>query len=142
MTSTDSSPDSWTTAAPSAVAAAAASAGVSSTSTATFFARVPTTTPEALRAATLRLKPDDLSMIEKVGTAVIAELDGPGRIHRRTLSRLKRLDQALRQWNTTPQRAAVVQKFRSAVAQACAKSPGDLAGESGCRGFGAPLAAT
>ena len=89
----------------------------------------------------LRLAPDDAATIEKVGTAVIAELDGPGRIHRRTLSRLNRLDQSLRKWNTTPQRAAVVQKFRSGVAQACAKSPGDVASESGCRGFGAPVAA-
>jgi len=90
----------------------------------------------------LRLAPDDVATIEKVGTTVIAELDGPGRIHRRTLSRLNRLDAALRKWNNTPQRAAVVQKFRSGVAQACAKSPGDLASESGCRGFGMQVAAS
>jgi len=72
--------------------------------------------------------------------AVIAELDGPGRIHRRTLSRLNRLDEALRKWNTTPQRAAVVQKFRTGVAQACAKSPG--VNDSGCRNFGTQVAAT
>jgi thiol-disulfide isomerase/thioredoxin len=89
----------------------------------------------------LRMAPEDLATIEKVGTMVIAELDGPGRIHRRTLSRLNRLDQALRKWNTTPQRAAVVQKLRSGVAQACAKSPGDMASEGGCRGFGAQAAA-
>ncbi len=89
----------------------------------------------------LRLAPDDLATIEKVGTAVIAELDGPNRIHRRTLSRLSRLDKALRTWNTTPQRAAVVTKFRSGVAQACAKSTGDVATDAGCRGFGATVAA-
>ena len=33
----------------------------------------------------LRLTPDDLATIEKVGLQVIAELDGPNRIHRRTL---------------------------------------------------------
>jgi len=69
-----------------------------------------------------------------VGLAVIGELDGPNRVHRRTLSRLTRLDRALREWNTTPQRAAVIVKFRTQVAQACAKSPGDV--QSGCRGFG------
>lgn len=90
----------------------------------------------------LRLAPDDAATIEKVGLEVIRELDGPNRIHRRTLSRLERLDKALRQWNTTPQRAAVVAKFRTQVAQACAKSPGDLKSESGCRGFGAPVAAS
>ena len=89
----------------------------------------------------LRLAPDDLATIEKVGTAVIAELDGPNRIHRRTLSRLTRLDQALRTWNTTSQRAAVVTKFRTGVTQACAKSAGDVATEAGCRGFGATVAA-
>ena len=68
---------------------------------------------------------------------MIGELDGPNRMHRRTLSRLNRLDKALREWNTTPPRAAVVAKFRARVAQACAKSPGDAAVESGCRGFGA-----
>ena len=89
----------------------------------------------------LRLAPDDVATIEKVGIAVLAELDGPNRIHRRTLSRLTRLDKSLRQWNTTPQRAAVVGKFRTRVEQACAKSPGDLATEQGCSGFGGAVAA-
>jgi thiol-disulfide isomerase/thioredoxin len=88
----------------------------------------------------LRLAPDDSATIEKVGTSVIAELDGPNRIHRRTLARLTRLDAALRKWNTTPQRATVVRKFQQRVAQACAKSPGDLATEAGCRGFGGTVA--
>jgi thiol-disulfide isomerase/thioredoxin len=90
----------------------------------------------------LRLAPDDAATIEKVGLEVIRELDGPNRIHRRTLSRLDRLDQALRKWSTTPQRAAVVAKFRTQVAQACAKSPGDLKSESGCRSFGSTVAAS
>ena len=89
----------------------------------------------------LRLAPDGIATIEKVGMSVIAELDGPNRIHRRTLARLARLDTALRKWNTTPQRAAVVRKFQERVAQACAKSPGNLATEAGCRGFGGTVAA-
>ena len=89
----------------------------------------------------LRLAPDDVATIEKVGIAVLAELDGPNRIHRRTLSRLTRFDKSLRQWNTTSQRAAVVGKFRTRVEQACAKSPGDLATEQGCSGFGGAVAA-
>jgi protein disulfide-isomerase len=89
----------------------------------------------------LRLAPDNVATIEKVGLAVLAELDGPNRIHRRTLSRLTRLDKSLRQWNTTSQRAAVVGKFRTRVEQACAKSPGDLATEQGCSGFGGAVAA-
>ena len=89
----------------------------------------------------LRLAPDEVATIEKVGMTVIAELDGPNRIHRRTLSRLARLDTSLRKWNTTPQRTAVVEKFKGGVAQACAKSPGDFATEQGCRGFGGTVAA-
>jgi hypothetical protein len=92
-------------------------------------------------AGLLRLAPDDTAKIEKVGSAVLGELDGPNRVHRRTLSRLNRLDKALREWNSTPARAAVVAKFRTRVAQACAKSPGDVAVESGCRGFGTVTAA-
>ncbi len=70
----------------------------------------------------LRLKPDDTATIEKVGTEVIGELDGPNRIHRRTLSRLNKLDATLRGWNTTPARAAVNTKLRSALQTACAHS--------------------
>jgi protein disulfide-isomerase len=90
----------------------------------------------------LRLAPDDTATIEKVGLEVIHELDGPNRIHRRTLSRLDRLDKALRGWNTTPQRAAVVARFRTQVTQACAKSPGDVQTESGCRSFGGAVSAS
>lgn len=89
----------------------------------------------------MRMSPDDTATIEKVGISVIAEIDGPNRIHRRTLSRLSRLDKALREWNTTPARAAVVAKLKSNVAQACAKSPGDGAAEAGCRSFGNTVAA-
>jgi protein disulfide-isomerase len=90
----------------------------------------------------LRLAPDDTATIEKVGLEVIHELDGPNRIHRRTLSRLDRLDKALRGWNTSPQRAAVVARFRTQVTQACAKSPGDVQTESGCRSFGGAVSAS
>jgi len=89
----------------------------------------------------LRMAPDQWDVIERVGQAVLGELDGPNRVHRRTLSRLNRLDKALREWNTTPARAAVVSKFRAHVAQACARSPGDAAVQNGCRSFGAPTSA-
>ncbi len=89
----------------------------------------------------LRLAPDDTATIEKVGASVLGELDGPNRVHRRTLSRLNRLDKALRDWNTTPARAAVVTKFRTRVVQVCSKSPGDATVQSGCRAFGAPVTA-
>jgi hypothetical protein len=94
----------------------------------------------------LRLAPDDTATIEKAGLAVMAELDGPNRIHRRTLSRLSRLDESLRAWNTTPERAAVVAKLKARVAQVCAKSFGnqstDAAGEARCRDFGTVVASS
>jgi thiol-disulfide isomerase/thioredoxin len=90
----------------------------------------------------LRLSPNNTSAIEKVGSAVIAELDGPNRIHRRTLSRLTRLDKSLREWNSTPARAGVIAKLRAQVAQVCAKSQGDVAAEQGCKSFGTAVAST
>ena len=63
----------------------------------------------------LRLTPDDLATIEKVGLKVMAELDGPNRVHRRTLSRLNKLDAKLREWNTSAARNAVAVKLQSRV---------------------------
>jgi thiol-disulfide isomerase/thioredoxin len=83
----------------------------------------------------LRLTPDDLPTIEKVGAQVIGELDGPNRIHRRTLSRLNRLDQKLREWNTTAPRNAVTAKLRTQVANACTRSGDDSVTDAGCRAF-------
>jgi thiol-disulfide isomerase/thioredoxin/uncharacterized protein (UPF0147 family) len=85
----------------------------------------------------LRLTPEDTATIEKVGLAVIGELDGPNRIHRRTLSRLTKLDKELREWNNTPARAAVLAKLRTRVTQACEKSPGDAL--TRCRSFGSAV---
>ena len=68
----------------------------------------------------LRLTPDDLATIEKVGLQVIAELDGPNRVHRRTLSRLNKLDAKLREWNTSAARNAVAVKLQSRVPRAAA----------------------
>jgi thiol-disulfide isomerase/thioredoxin/uncharacterized protein (UPF0147 family) len=85
----------------------------------------------------LRLTPEDTATIEKVGARVIAELDGPNRVHRRTLSRIDRLDKRLREWGNTPERVAVVAKFRNEVLAACAKSPADGA-DAACRDFGTP----
>ncbi|HUQ08783.1 MAG TPA: thioredoxin family protein [Steroidobacteraceae bacterium] len=84
----------------------------------------------------LRLAPEDTATIEKVGSEVLGELDGPNRVHRRTLSRLSRLDAALKEWSTDPKRDAVFAKFRTQVAAACAKSGGEQAAAEGCRKFG------
>ena len=85
----------------------------------------------------LRLTPEDTAAIGKVGTEVLAELDGPNRVHRRTLSRLSRLDASLEKWSTSSERASVFAKFSSQVRAACGKSAGDKAADEGCRNFGA-----
>jgi len=77
----------------------------------------------------LRMKPDDLATIEKVGVQVIAELDGPNRIHRRTLSRLNKLDEKLNEWNTTGARGKVAKDLRASVMRACEKSNGGKGGD-------------
>ena len=76
----------------------------------------------------LRMQPDDLATIEKVGAQVIAELDGPNRIHRRTLSRLNKLDEKLNEWNTSAARAKVASNLRASVVRACEKSNGGTGG--------------
>jgi protein disulfide-isomerase len=83
----------------------------------------------------LRLTPDDLPTIEKVGLQVIGELDGPNRIHRRTLSRLKKLDQKLREWETSGAHKTVSEKLRARVVETCSKSGDDSLPDGGCREF-------
>jgi thiol-disulfide isomerase/thioredoxin len=85
----------------------------------------------------LRLAPDDAATIEKVGLRVIGELDGPNRVHRRTLARIQRLDARLREWSSTPARAAVVRRLRTDLVEACARSPGSPEVGEVCRRFGA-----
>jgi len=50
----------------------------------------------------------------------MGELDGPNRVHRRTLSRLNKLDAKLREWNTSAARNAVAVKLQSRVPRAAA----------------------
>jgi len=88
----------------------------------------------------LRMKPDDLATIEKVGAQVIAELDGPNRIHRRTLSRLNKLDEKLNEWNTSAARGKVATNLRAGVVRACEKSNGGKGGN--CISVASAAAAT
>jgi protein disulfide-isomerase len=83
----------------------------------------------------LRLTPDDLPTIEKVGLQVIGELDGPNRIHRRTLSRLKKLDQKLREWEASGAHKTVSEKLRARVVETCSKSADDSLPDGDCRQF-------
>jgi thiol-disulfide isomerase/thioredoxin len=66
----------------------------------------------------LRLAPDDVATIEAAGNQVIAELDGPNRVHRRTRARLEKLQGELDAWNTSPKHAPVVAKLKSRIVAA------------------------
>ena len=65
----------------------------------------------------IRLNPDDVAVIEHAGLQVLGELPGPDSVHRRTRIRLEKLQSQLQAWNTTPERAAVLAKFDSALAR-------------------------
>jgi thiol-disulfide isomerase/thioredoxin len=63
----------------------------------------------------IRLTPGDVAGIEQAGLKVLGELSGPDSVHRRTRIRLGKLTTQLQQWNTTPERAAVVAKLTTAL---------------------------
>ncbi len=64
----------------------------------------------------LRLQPENVAGIEQAGLKVLGELSGADGIHRRTRIRLDKLQASLQKWNTTPERAAVVEKLNRTLA--------------------------
>jgi thiol-disulfide isomerase/thioredoxin len=85
--------------------------------------------------ALLRLAPRDRDLILKVGTQVIAELDGPERIEARTRGRLEKLDSKLRLWNGDHRHDDDVAALRTAMRGVCAKLPHNDSGLDSCRKF-------
>jgi len=65
----------------------------------------------------VRLRPDDTAAIEEAALQMLGELKGPDDLHRRSRQRLGKLRQQLADWNTTPERAAVVAGFEAALAR-------------------------
>jgi hypothetical protein len=70
-----------------------------------------------------------------VGSAVIAELDGPERIQARTRRRLEKLDEILRKWSDEQHASAELQALHARMSSICAKLSTDDAGLDGCRKF-------
>ncbi|MEO8315148.1 MAG: thioredoxin family protein [Pseudomonadota bacterium] len=64
----------------------------------------------------LRLSPDDVDRISKAGHEVLGELQDQDGAHRRSLTRLKRVDAKLTEWSRThpEQRATVARDLRAA----------------------------
>jgi thiol-disulfide isomerase/thioredoxin len=85
--------------------------------------------------ALLRLAPMDRNRIRDVAAAVIADLDGPDRIHARTRLGLEKLDSRLRQWNAEYHFDADLRRIRTRMQRICARIKGDDAGLTSCRNF-------
>ncbi len=85
--------------------------------------------------ALLRLAPDDRKRIRAAAAAVIADLDGPDRIHARTRLGLEKLDERLRQWNAGHHYDADLRAIRTRMQRVCARMHGDDAGLATCRSF-------
>jgi hypothetical protein len=98
-------------------------------------------------SALLRLAPADTARIQSVGSAVIAELDGPDRIQARARLELEKLDARLREWNSKHRHDADLRDLRAQMQSVCAKLPNADAGIGACRKFlraavaGTPVAA-
>jgi thiol-disulfide isomerase/thioredoxin len=86
-------------------------------------------------AALLRLAPKEHQRIRKVGIEVIAELNGPDRIHARTRIRLEKLDSNLRSWNSSHLYDADINALHAHMHSVCAKLPRDDSGRSSCLKF-------
>ncbi|MEO8314703.1 MAG: thioredoxin family protein [Pseudomonadota bacterium] len=61
----------------------------------------------------IRMQPQDEARIREVALAVLGELDGPDRIHRRTAMRLGKLDAQLREWNKGAAHKATIAALRA-----------------------------
>jgi thioredoxin-like negative regulator of GroEL len=86
--------------------------------------------------ALMRLAPDDTGRVQQAGLTVLAELDAPDAIYRRSRIRLERIDTALRDWaNAKPARAPVAAALRSRLRSICERLPSGDAALAACRAF-------
>lgn len=83
----------------------------------------------------LRMVPEDTARIREVGLQVLAELDGPDRLHARTAKRLEGLERALREWNGNGRHAEVVSAFRERMQGICRNIPAVDTSRESCASF-------
>jgi hypothetical protein len=83
----------------------------------------------------IRMQPQDEARIREAALAVLGELDGPDRIHRRTAMRLARLDENLREWNKGGAHKATITALRARRDALCAAIPAGEAARKDCEGF-------
>jgi thiol-disulfide isomerase/thioredoxin len=88
--------------------------------------------------ALMRLTPDDTGRVQEAGLTVLAELDAPDTIYRRSRIRLERIDTALRDWTQAqPAREPVAAALRTRMRSICDRLPTGDAALAACRAFAA-----
>jgi len=88
--------------------------------------------------AQMKLAPDDGARVQEAGLAVLAELDAPDAIYRRSRIRLERIDTALKDWSRgNPARAPVAAALRTRTRSICDRLPPGDAALTACRAFSA-----
>jgi len=89
----------------------------------------------------LEMAPEDTTRIERVGLEVLGELDGvPDAFYQRTRLRLDQLSSKLLEWETSPERAAVVERLRTRSTRICGDLPAGDPGRETCERFLSPTA--
>lgn len=84
----------------------------------------------------LRMAPEDEGAIRAAALEVLGELDGPGRIYRRSKGRLETLDASLREWNASGGHDEVIAALRERMSGICAGIPSDEAdARAACTAF-------
>jgi hypothetical protein len=83
----------------------------------------------------IRMQPNDEQRVREAALAVLGELDGPDRIHRRTAARLQKLDAQLREWNKGGAHSATISVLRARRAAICGEIPAGTAARTDCEAF-------
>jgi thiol-disulfide isomerase/thioredoxin len=83
----------------------------------------------------LRMQPQDEALIRDATLAVLGELDGPDRIHRRTARRLEKLDLKLREWSRGGAHAPTLAALRARRDALCGAIAAGDAARKDCEAF-------
>jgi len=83
----------------------------------------------------VRMRPQDEAGIRDATLAVLAELDGPDRIYRRSRVGLEKLDGSLREWDKNSAHAGVITVLRKRMDEVCGKIPTGDPARQPCESF-------
>jgi hypothetical protein len=83
----------------------------------------------------IRMQPQDEARVRDAALAVLGELDGPDRIHRRTAARLAKLDTQLREWNKGGAHKAAIATLRARRDALCGAIAAGTQARKDCEAF-------